>query len=77
MNSPNLLYRRGVGISEKYTDSKIFIFIYKFLNKIFNKEYRVNNVKNTKFVKKYKFIKDIFPDIKRDEKLEKLGIKNG
>lgn len=54
--------------------SKIFIFIYKFLNKIFNKEYKVDNVKNTKFVKKYKFIKDIFPDIKRDEKLEKLGI---
>lgn len=74
VNSPNLLYRRGVGISEKYMDSKPFIFIYRFLNKLFNKEYKVNDVKNTKFVKKYSFIKDIFPDIKRNDKLEKLGI---
>ena len=74
MNSPNLLYRRGVGISEKYMDSKLFIFIYRFLNKLFHSEYQVSNLKNTKFVKKYSFIRDIFPDIKRDEKLENLGI---
>lgn len=72
--SPDLLYRRAVGVSEKYMDYNIIRFLYKLLNKIFNKENRVYDVKNTKFVKKYKFIKDIFPDIKRDEKLEKLGI---
>jgi hypothetical protein len=74
MNSPNLHYRRGVGISEKYMKYNQFIIIYKLLNKIFYSEYEVNNIKNTKFVKRYSFIKDIFPDIKRNEKLEKLGI---
>jgi hypothetical protein len=70
ISSIDLIYRRGFG-SEKYMDSKPFI--YRLMNKLFYKEYRIY-AKSSKFVKKYSFIKDIFPDIKRNEKLEKLGI---
>jgi len=81
--SPEILYTRAIGMNEKWigiryesNSNKILSFInkkiYWLLISIFNKNYRVN-VKESKFLK-YKFIRDCFPDIKRNEILEKLGI---
>jgi hypothetical protein len=81
-DSPEILYTRAIGMNEKWigiryesNSNKILSFINKkiyWLLSIFNKNYRVN-VKESKFLK-YKFIRDCFPDIKRNEILEKLGI---
>jgi hypothetical protein len=81
-DSPEILYTRAIGMNEKWigiryesNSNKILSFVNKkiyWLLSIFNKNYRVN-VKESKFLK-YKFIRDCFPDIKRNEILEKLGI---
>jgi hypothetical protein len=82
-DSPEIIYTRAIGMNEKWigihyqsTSNKILSFINKKIYwlsiSIFNKRCRVN-VKESKFLK-YKFIRDCFTDIKRNEILEKLGI---
>lgn len=83
-DSPEIRYDRLFGMSEKwmgirYRNNTLYIIslinkvIYLILNYIFSKSY-IEKVNNSKLISKYDFIKDCFPDIRRDEKLKQLGI---
>jgi hypothetical protein len=74
-DKPNFRYRRGVGMSEKIMNVRIYDSIYYLLNKIFRKEIEIDNVKTSvKYLDKYPFVADLFKDVKRAKILEELGI---
>jgi hypothetical protein len=74
-DDPKFRYFRGVGISEKHMDIKMYESIYRFLNLILKKGIEIENIRNsTKYLKKYRFVADLFKDIKRSRLLEELGI---
>lgn len=75
---PLLIYSKKVGSSSSKTTNRLFrkgfnsykIF-YKVLGKIFNKSDQTYEIRNSKYMR-YPFVKNLFRDIVRDEKLEQL-----
>jgi|OM-RGC.v1.026682063 hypothetical protein len=78
-------YHRGVGMSHFWMDrftydggdnlfSKMMKPYYTILNRIFQREIEVKEVRNSKYIKKYPFVAELFVDVIRNRKLEQLGI---
>lgn len=78
-SQPTLFYSQSIGSSDRKITSRIFKngsnfykTSYKILSNIFNKSDETSDIRNSKYITKYPFIRKYFKDIVRDEKLEQL-----
>ncbi len=70
----HIYYHRGFGISEEVYNINFFRNLQIFLNKLFSKYEECEGEKVDYFLKRYRFIGDLFIEVKRDRKLKQLGI---
>lgn len=70
----NFRYYRVVGMNEGKYNKKMLNKIRRMLNNIFFKLIEIDEVRNTKYIKKYPFVGELFKEERRNKILEELGI---
>lgn len=67
-------YYRVFGMNAGKYNKKMPNKIRRMLNSIFSKSIEIGEVRNTKYIKKYPFVGELFKEERRNKILEELGI---